>query len=278
MNDDATEGLMFRFDGQEADEHKLELYSLGESMQGLARIASVSAHFAATQKYSRYFVTHSFRIYAEEPRANCFTISAVWEFVKQHQILSGAFGALAAILVNWVLTSNASKVEEMKLLKDSLDKVIRELGNRDQATIAGLISTVEKMAAELRNAARLAVSPIGSTANLLTVSARNGDFRQSYNLADAEAIRQPGPNELTGLETVVVRLSELDSLRGTCKVHLRGLPEDHRIAAEILDPVREVPNNAYALALASGNEIAVKAKLQLKNDEIVRLYISDVEA
>jgi len=277
MND-ATEGLIFRFDGQEADDHKLELYSLGESMQGLARIASVSAHFAATQKYSRYFVTHSFRIYAEEPRANCFTVSAVWEFVKQHQILSGAFGALAAILVNWVLTSNANKVEEMKLLKDSLDKAIRELGNRDKSTIAGLINTVDKMATELRNAARLAVSPLGNTANLLTVSARNGDFKHSYNIADAEAIRQPGPNELTGMETVVVRLSELDSLRGTCKVHLRGLPEDHRIAAEILDPVREIANNTYALALASGSEIAVRAKFQLKNGEIARLYIFDVEA
>ena len=144
MNDDAS-GLIFRFDGQEADEHKLELYSLGESMQGLARIASVSAHFAATQKYSRYFVTHSFRIYAEEPKANCFTISAVWEFVKQHQILSGAFGALAAILVNWVLTSNANKVEEMKLLKDSLDRAVRELGNRDHATIAGLLGTLDRI-------------------------------------------------------------------------------------------------------------------------------------
>lgn len=273
-----TSGLTFRFDGQEADEHKLELYSLGESMQGLARIASVSAHFAATQKYSRYFGTHSFRIYAEEPRANCFTISATWEFVKQHQILSGAFGALAAILVNWVLTSNANKVEEMKLLKDSLDKAVRELGNRDQATISGLLGTLDRMAFELRNAARLAVSPLGSTANLLTVSSRSGEYAQTYNLADAEAIRLPGPNELTGITTMVVRLSELDSMRGTCKVHLRGLPEDHRIAAEILDPVKDIPNNTYALALASGSEITVCAKLQLRNGEIARLYISDIEA
>jgi hypothetical protein len=92
------DGLIFRFDGIDAEQHKIELYALGESMQGLARIASVAAHFAITQRYSRYFVTHSVRLLAEEPKANCFTVAAFWEFVKQHQIISGSFGAVAAIL------------------------------------------------------------------------------------------------------------------------------------------------------------------------------------
>lgn len=271
-------GLIIRFDGLDADNHKLDLFTLGESFQGIARIASVSGHFALTQKYSKYFSSHELRVIAKEPKANCYTIETIWEFVKQHQILSGSFGTVGAIVVNWILTSNANKAEEMKLLKDSLDKAIHALGHRDEDTIKGLLNIVDKMATELRSSARQTVAPLGKSANLLTVSSADGKISETYTLKDAEEIRKIGVNELSGTQSVVVLISELDTLRGTCKVHINGEQGEHRVPAIISDPLLQIPNNPYALSLAASEKIAVKAKLQLSDGEISKLYILDTDA
>jgi hypothetical protein len=271
------ECINFRFDGLDSADHKLDLYALGESLQGLARIAAVAGHFAITQKYSRYFSVHEVRILASEPKANCFTVTAVWEFVKQHQILSGSFGAIGGVLIAYVLATNAKKEREMKHLKDSLDLAIRELGNRDQKVVEQLIGVIGKMASELRPAAIQAVAPLGKSADYLTVTTGNGEVVGTFDLSDAEEIRKLGENELTETRSVVVRLSELDTVRGSCKVHLDGSPDTDRVPALIADPLLQKKNNIYALALASGEKISVRAKLQLKGGEVAKLYISDVE-
>jgi hypothetical protein len=275
---DGIERINFRFDGLESAEHKLDLYALGESLQGLARIAAVAGHFAVTQKYSRYFSVHEVRILATEPKANCFTVTAVFEFVKQHQILSGSFGAIGVALITFVLSSNARKEQEMKHLKDSLDVAIRELGNRDTKVIESLIGVIDKMASELRPAAKQAVAPLGTSAAQLTVSTGEGIVVGTFDIADAEEIRKLGENELTETRAVVVRLSELDTVRGSCKVHLEGSPDTMRVPALISDPLLQMKNSAYALALASGEKISVRAKLQLVGGEVAKLYISDLEA
>ncbi len=271
------ECINFRFDGLDSADHKLDLYALGESLQGLARIAAVAGHFAITQKYSRYFSVHEVRILASEPKANCFTVTAVWEFVKQHQILSGSFGAIGGVLIAYVLATNAKKEREMKHLKDSLDLAILELGNRDQKVVEQLIGVIGKMASELRPAAIQAVAPLGKSADYLTVTTGNGEVVGTFDLSDAEEIRKLGENELTETRSVVVRLSELDTVRGSCKVHLDGSPDTDRVPALIADPLLQKKNNIYALALASGEKISVRAKLQLKGGEVAKLYISDVE-
>ncbi|MDP3423385.1 MAG: hypothetical protein Q8S32_06455 [Burkholderiaceae bacterium] len=271
-------GIRFRFDGLDAGDHKADLYSLGESLQGLARIAAVAGHFALTQEYSKYFSVHEVRIVATEPKANCFSIDAVWEFVKQQQILSGGFGAIGAVIISYILASNANKAEEMKLLKDSLDKAIRELGSRDDKIVMGLLGVIEKMTVDLRPSAKQAVAPIGKSAATLTISSSDGNFSSSYDINDAEQIRKMGDNEISDAQTIVVKVTELDKVRGSAKVNMDGEPEEKRVNAVISDPLLEMPNNKYALALASGEKIAVRAKIQSNNGEISKIYIFDVEA
>ena len=269
--------VIFRFDGLDADAHKLDLFALGESLQGLARIAAVAGHFASTQEYSRYFSVHDVRVLAKEPRANCFTIEATWEFIKQHQILSGSFGLLGTAIIGWIFTANANKVAEMKLLKDSLDRAIRELGNRDDKVVMGMLAVLERMAVELRPAAKLAISPMGKSADSFSITSGDGTVSNSYNLQDAEEIRRLADGEISDVRTLVVRISELDTKRGTCKVHIPDEPEDKRVNAIISDPLLQIPNSRYALALASGEAIAVRAKLQSKDGALAKIYISDIE-
>lgn len=197
--------------------------------------------------------------------------------MKQHQIISGSFGAVAAILVNWVLTRNANKPAETAALKQSLELAIKELGSQNERVIGRLLDTAERMAVEMRSASRMAVSPIGPSAALLTVSTRDGRFKNTYNLADAEEIRKNGPDELTGVEVITVRLSELDKKRGTAKAHPFGYPEEFRVTTEISDPILKYSHNPYAMALASGDPIRVRAKLLFTSGVLARIFISDVE-
>lgn len=268
--------VTIRFDGLDAEAHELDLFALGESLKGIARIAAVAGNFALTQKYSRYFTAHDVKVVAREPKANCFSMQVVWNFVQQQQILSGAFGVIAAALITWVLSSAAQKREEMKQIKDSLDKAIRELGNRDEATIARLLDIVEKMAVDLRSSARQAVAPLGSSAKTLTVSTGDHTISRTYDEADAAAINKGKDDELTDLRAATVLITELDLERGTCKVHLDGEEAGKRFPAVITDPLLQIPNNSYALAFAAGEKIDVKAKFLLKQGDISRLYISDV--
>jgi len=269
--------LIFRFDGLDAEDHKIELYALGESMQGLARIASVAAHFASSQKYTRYLPSHSFRLLAKEPKANCFTMAVVLEFLQQHQILSGSFSALISLIANWILVKNSNKQEKITEMQTALLQALKDYGVQRDQQLMNLIGILELMASEMKGASRLAVSPIGSTVTTLTVSSGDGSYQGTYDISDAEKIREKGLDELTGIELITIKISELDTERKTAKVYIEEIPESSRISVEISDPLLMQKNNPYAISLASKMNIRVKAKLKFTDGKLSRAYISDVE-
>lgn len=276
MNE-SERGLVFRFDGLDAADHKIELYALGESMQGLARITSVAAHFASTNKYRRYLGGHSFRLLAQEPKANCFTVAVVLEFVKQHQILSGSFGVLLGIIVSWIISKNSNNFNKFEKINSELLLALKDSGTQKDQQISRLFGVLEIIAKDMKGSSRMAVAPIGLTAETLTISSSNGQFKSTYDISDAEKIREKGVNELTGVEVVAIRLSELDTERKTAKIYIEEIHEPIRVGADISDPLMDYENNPYALALASQRFIRVRAKLKYTDGVLSRAYISDVE-
>ena len=144
--------LTVRYDGKDAERHEIELFALGESLKGFARIAGTAGNFALNQKYSRYFVSHEVKVVAREARPNCFSIDLFWAFVEQNQILSGSFASILAVLIPYIFAKSSERKSEMKELKDSLDKAIRELGSKDDKVIGRLLDIVEKMADDLKHA------------------------------------------------------------------------------------------------------------------------------
>lgn len=271
---DIDYSIRIRFDGLDAAKHEIDLFALGESLQGMARVAATVGHFAATEQYSRYFKSHSVRVVAREPKANCFSIDIVWNFVQQYGILSGSFGSVIAILIPYLISRSARKREEMKLLKDLLDKAIQELGSRDEGTINRLLDIVEKMATDLRPAIRHSVAPIGETCKTMTItSSLRSD---TYDEADKAEIVKTGDDEITDAREFTVLLTELDLERGTCKAHIAGEVEDRRINSVVTDPILQGLNNPYSLSFAAGEQITVIAKALIRSGEIARLFISDV--
>ena len=270
---DIGTSIKIQYDGLDAEDHEIELFALGDSLKGIARISAVAGNFAATQKYSRRLTSHEVRVVAREPKANCFSLDVLWSFVKQHQILSGSFGMIVAVLIPYVLASAANKRAEMKILKQSIDKLIAELGANNDHAVDRLSAIIEKMVVELKPSAKLAVAPIGNSCRTLTV--KSGLRASVFDEVDKEQIMASEGDEITDLMPFTVLITELDLERGTCKVHIEGEIEGKRINAVVTDPQLSISNNPYSLAFAAGEFIPVQAKALLREGEMVRLFISD---
>ena len=162
----------------------------------------------------------------------------------------------------------------MKLLSGALETAIRELGHRDDSVVAHLLATIDKMADNLRPAARQAVAPIGQTARTITVKGVHTSAGATFGDADRDAILSESPLEVGSEEIYALRFTEMDVETGSCKVALDpAAPE--RVSAKITDPELLTPNNRYVLALASQAIVRVVAKPVLRDGELERLFISN---
>ena len=266
--------ITIRFDGLDAEEHEIDLFTLGESMQGIARIAGTVGHLVATQEYSRYFRSHELKVLAKEPRQNCFSIDVVFEFIRQHQILSGTFPAALTGLIAWLLHRATKKETPGTDLSSKLLETLRELAGQNAEQTARLHDIMDRMVVDLRPALKQTFAPVGISCRTLTIiTPQRAD---TFNETDKAALLLPINDEITDLQDWVVLITELDLERGTCKARLLSDPEEKRINAVITDPVLKQLNNPYSLAMAAGEPLPVRAKAHIQDGSIKRLYISDV--
>lgn len=274
-----------RYDGLDAENHEIELSCLGESLKGFSKILATAGTFALTQKYSKTTASQEVKIYAKEARANCFTLDTVMNFISQSQLFSGSAGAILGALIPYIFAKNAQKKEEMKYLKEALEKAIEALGNKDKNTIDGLISVIDKMAGELRPSVRQAVSPIGNTCNKISVTSGAGFKPAVISESDKAIIDQLDDDEVLGLREYRVFVTEFDAHRMTAKVIIEGDDTDKRVHAQISDPSVSKSENPYLLSLSkylshgmtSESVVKVTAKASVRKGAISRLYIVDIE-
>lgn len=278
--------ISLRYDGKDAENHEIELTCLGESLKGFSKILATAGTFALTQKYTKNSSYHEVKVYAREARANCFTLDTALNFITQSQLFSGSAGAILGALIPYIFARNAQKKEEMKALKEALEKAIEALGNKDRPTIDGLISVIDKMAGELRPSVRQAVSPIGSTCNKISVSTGLRGKSAIIDEHDKEIIDQLDDDEVLGLREYRIFVTELDAHRMTAKVLLEGDDSGRRVIAQISDPSVSKSDNPYLSALSSymtnggsgSSCVTVIAKATVKKGSINKLFIIDIQA
>ncbi|MDY4297505.1 MULTISPECIES: hypothetical protein [unclassified Xanthomonas] len=255
-----------RYDGGDAAQHSIELNVLGESLQGMARILAVTSNFVVTGEYAKQYQAMNVRVLVNEPRANCYTMEAVIQFAQQQQLFSGVAGPAIGALLAWVFSRASGKREEMKMLKDALDKVLAmQSSNQDK-----LHATLEKMADSLRPAVRQAVAPVGRTCTTMTVAGRYVIDEPTARAIREDAEMEVGPERMWELS-----ISEYDTENGTAKVRLTD-DDSKRIKAKITDPAGAAIPNPYAAALASAALIKVSGKALMKDGEIDTLFISNL--
>lgn len=271
--------ITLRYDGLDADFHKIELSSLAESLKGASKVISSVGNFTATQKFIKKQPNQEIAVYATGAKANCFSVQLIMDFVGQHQILSGSFGAVFGIILTYVLNRNSAKKDEMKHLKDSLDKAIQELGNKDKDTIERLLNTIDKMADSLKPSVRQMIDPIGNSCKTLNITSNRMELK-NFDQIDKDFINNLEDDEIIGLKEYSVYITELDTINKTAKIYFASDTEKNRIIAQISDP--NLSPYIKALSLYCNNpdsaeaEIKVIAKATVKQNKISKLFIADI--
>jgi len=273
------EPIIIRFDGLDADRHEMELVGLSEALDGLARIIAASSNFAITQEYSIRRDTQRVRVVATAPKDGCFLMHTFIQYAHHHPMFKDyaiqVIAPLTAAVITYIFANAAGKKEEMKILGANLELAIRELGARDQPTIDRLLGTIDKMAENLKPAARRAVAPLGESARTLTVGITSVERGVVLDEADKAAITSPAGLSVDEERSYTVLISELDMQTGACHVDIEGEEDGARYPAKITDPEVALPNNVYVLSMAAQKPLGVRAKATVRDGAIERLFISN---
>jgi len=267
------ESLSIRYEGNDADTHQIDLNQLGVSLQGLARILAVSAHFVQTGKYNKQYGALSVQVLASPVQEhNCYEVLAViQDATVQAGFWSGFSGAALTAVVAVVLSRGRGK--EMKLLNEALQKSLAQNAELQ----ARMLDTVDRMVAALQSDAKRAHAPVDSS--IETISIRNAGEESSVIVLDRETkarVNADAGNTIEDTKTYIGVITELDMISGACRVALdQAVPED-RTAALVTDPCVRHPNNPYVRAMAGLQPLRFQAKAECDaNGLIVKLHISD---
>lgn len=274
MADFVVVDIPIRYDGRDADKHQIDLFSLGESIQGVARLVSAVGNFVVTGRYSKRFHAQAVRVIAKEAgRPGCFTLDTALQWAQDARIFSGFAGsAITALIAYIVHKASRNRGAEMKYISEALQKAIEEMGHTDRAHTDRLMETIEKMADDLKPSVKRAVTPVGTTCSTMRIG--KGEYTE-IDEPMKEAIMSEHIDVLATAEYEVL-ITELDMENGSCKVHIGGAPDDRsRTPAVITDPAASQPNNPYVVAMSNGSWLRVHAKATAKGGELQRLYISD---
>jgi hypothetical protein len=222
------------------------------------------------------------RIYAGVPRHACWEIPAI--IVTSLPVVSNEFPIFAEIgkvaakaatmIVNYVIRrwkGEPEKPSETALTLETVQKAMAELGH----TSRHAIDAVVRMAEQQRPSVRALVVPVGLSCDTLRV----GEYANGAVTIDREmrfAIDAPEATEIQPTCRHEILISEMDRVNATCKFAFReDIQSDRRVTGEITDPIIQTPNAPYSAAFSSNAWITVLGKLQLKNGEPDRLFISD---
>lgn len=268
-----------RYEGLDAEDHKIDMAALAESLDGFSRLYAVIGHFISTGQYAKQMQALNVKAYAQESEAKCFNISAVLDFATSAGLFQGVMGAALTAIVAYTIHRSSGNKEEMKHLRDLLEQ---QLGFSKQVT-ERMMDTIDRLADGLRPSVKKAVSPVGDTCSRIDLYAE-GEKHQTLDQALKDSLASDVDSQITSEKVYAIEISEMDRIKRTCKVRLIGsdteeITEDdgspRRINADITDPAALVEPNVYIEAWYKSTKLNVKAKALLRNGFIVKLYISD---
>ena len=269
---DEPVSYIIQYDGLTLEENTIELGEFGESLQGFSKILGSAGTTLLTgqvvRKYSDQKVTVSTSAKSE---AGCIEIPVL---ITQNfdTLFSGFAGSALSAIVAYVISKR--KDAEMEHLVEAL----RQSMEHNERLVDKFLAAIEKMTRGMSPAISQALAPIGKSCS--TVSLLDSETKKPFVTADKDLKEFfEGPSDQPTLDEerdYLGCITELDRVNWTCKVHLSDSEDGVRIAGNVVDPAKDLPQNAYIKAFASGEDLNFRAKAQLSKDNAIeRLYISD---
>lgn len=279
ISEDKNLSFEIRYEGLDAETHRMDMASLAVSLDGFSRIYSVVGHFVATGQYAKQIPALSVKTYALESQAKCFSVPVALAFAADSGIFQGLAGAVFTLILGYVLNRNSSQKEEMKHLRELFEK---QLGY-NQNVSERMLDSIDKLAGALQPSAKKSMAPVGEGCSRIDLYS-GSKKHQTIDQSTKDAANLEEPTEIMPEQRYTVVITELDRLKRTCKVHFvqtdseEDVEEDgspRRISADITDPSAMLDGNPYIKAFSSSASLDVKAKAMLRSGIISKLYISD---
>ncbi|SAK50623.1 hypothetical protein AWB80_01484 [Caballeronia pedi] len=297
--------LSVRYEGNDTASHEIDLNQLGVSIQGFASVFALCANTLATGRLILQLDALDVRVVAlPVAEHHCFEVLAmVKSMATSRDLWSGAFGAVLAVVVQYVLSRRDQ--DQMKFLSEALqgqtkymnealhalqsqsksmnealqnqskhmNEALQQSLQHNQHNFETLKALADKLADALRPAARQALSPIDRSCQRIDLYAEGKQFMTLDS--DHKRAFSPGAGMVTEhLEPYVGVISQFDMTTGACRLTLEGATS--RIPAIVVDPIFDRPNNRYVKAMTSADPIRFLAKAELDDEgNPIRLYISD---
>jgi hypothetical protein len=275
--DEIIEPIPLRYDGMDAENHEIELASLGESLQGASRIISVVSNFVVTGEYKFNYQSHDIRVVTKEPTAKCFELLLFIKAVSQHPMFGGFAGSLVAAIVAYVIAKKSKEPTEAEKRLLHIEEKLIEHGTQDRKILIGMLSVIEKMADDLHPSLKQTVAPIEVTCE--TIQIGRTEYEPLVITPDRKKkIIEEGEITIDDERDYSVYITELDKENATCKVRFSQSGEEKRIPAIVADPTIKVTNDPYTLAMASRSEVQVTGKLEYQDEELKRLHILKIRS
>ncbi|WP_162066601.1 hypothetical protein [Burkholderia sp. THE68] len=307
--------LSVRYEGNDAASHEIDLNQLGVSIQGFASVFALCANTLATGRLTLQLDALDVRVVSlPVAEHRCFEVLAmVKSMATSRDLWSGAFGAVLAVVVQYVLSRRdqdqmrfSDKAlqfaqdgmqfaeDRMRLVQDqtrhmneamqtmqatmqsqakSMNEALQQSQQNNQQNFETLKALADKLADALRPAARQALSPIDHSCQRIDLYAEGKQF-MTLDSDHKRAFSQNSGTVTEHLEPYVGVISQFDMTTGACRLTLEGATS--RIPAIVVDPVFDRPNNRYVKAMTSADPIRFLAKAELDDEgNPIRLYISD---
>src|SRR5690625_615015 len=161
--------ITIRYDGKDAENHIINLHSLGESLQGAARIISTCANFLLTFEYTKQLDAQNVKVVAQEAEPNCYELVVIIKEAMQTNMFTGFAGASVTAIVSYVIARQSNSKKEMKHVKDLAIKILETSSDSSEQTTEKLLDILEKMATGLLPSSRKAVKPVGESCDFMRI-------------------------------------------------------------------------------------------------------------
>ncbi|WP_339032667.1 hypothetical protein WI604_15920 [Bradyrhizobium symbiodeficiens] len=275
------EEIIIRYDGLDAAQHMVELGALGQSIQGASRLLGSAASIVVTGQFVKQSNALSVRVLAGQPQAHCWELPAIIVTLTpivapmlptiREAAKTAATKAVTGI-VGYAVSKLGGKKAETQMAQEIAVKALEEMGHTSRTAIEAM----ERLASSQRPAVKLFVAPVGESCEVARIG-RPEYGAISIDPAMRQIIDASEPPQILETADYEILISEFDLRNKSCKFSLRNQdnPND-RFNGEITDPLTQTPQNPYSEALNKQRWLRVKAKAQIRDGELEKLYISDV--
>ena len=270
--------LIIRYEGAVADNHRLDLRQLGESLVGIERIITAGLFALEVGRMPRGNERLDFEVQALIPRRGSFEIQTLLLDnsgvlpLFQSILQSGAREA-AKVIWRWIsgVVSGMAGQESnssdhfMKMVEvlEGMDTRRHELLDRVDARRHVEILGWQKLA----NPTKRAVAPIGNSCESIVL--QNGIERAEItdiDLSMATTIRSNAQLEVGDMEKMQIRVDGVTLYNRQLRVVHPDVPGKH-LTAHVRDPAFDSTPNIYTHALVSREVLEVDAKRSVDKAE-----------